>query len=426
MRINDILARPRRSTSRHHPARRDRARPRRPARRAQRRRAGRQHRRPAVEGIVSERDVVRRLQRDAERPRPPGQRDHDRSGAHGAMRDDKRRRPDDADDRAAGSATCRSSSDGALTGIVSIGDVVKSRIEELEFERDQLDSYVTRADVPPLDTLAPDPRSPAPSWTSPRSTSPTARRRPSWRSPTSPSATAPRPPRARTVSVHYVGVAHSTGEEFDASYNRGEPLAFRLGVGQVIAGWDQGIAGMKVGGRRQLVIPPHLAYGDRGAGGGHRARRDADLRRRPGRRPLSSRRRTRTGPTPCTDTTSPSRSCRPRRVSTSPLTSTSPSARSGLASAPVSTRSASLRNWPSRIISSRIPTSRTRRRGRLGTPRRPPADAPHASVTDTAWMTTPTRPPTIVPLMRMNCRSLPTCSSMRREASWPSHWSMVG
>lgn len=70
-----------------------------------------------------------------------------------------------------------------------------------------------------------------------------------------------------TVLAHYVGVSHSTGEEFDASYNRGDPLAFRLGVGQVIAGWDQGIAGMKVGGRRQLVIPPHLAYGDRGAPG---------------------------------------------------------------------------------------------------------------------------------------------------------------
>lgn len=70
-----------------------------------------------------------------------------------------------------------------------------------------------------------------------------------------------------TVSVHYVGVAHSTGEEFDASYNRGEPLKFRLGVGQVIQGWDQGVQGMKVGGRRQLVIPPHLGYGDRGAGG---------------------------------------------------------------------------------------------------------------------------------------------------------------
>jgi peptidylprolyl isomerase len=70
-----------------------------------------------------------------------------------------------------------------------------------------------------------------------------------------------------TVVVHYVGVAHSTGEEFDASYNRGEPLSFRLGVGQVIAGWDQGVQGMKVGGRRQLVIPSHLAYGERGAGG---------------------------------------------------------------------------------------------------------------------------------------------------------------
>lgn len=70
-----------------------------------------------------------------------------------------------------------------------------------------------------------------------------------------------------TVQVHYVGVAYSTGEEFDASWNRGEPLQFRLGVGQVIAGWDQGVQGMKVGGRRQLIIPPDLAYGDRGAAG---------------------------------------------------------------------------------------------------------------------------------------------------------------
>jgi peptidylprolyl isomerase len=69
------------------------------------------------------------------------------------------------------------------------------------------------------------------------------------------------------VSVHYVGVAHSTGEEFDASYNRGAPLDFPLGAGRVIQGWDTGVAGMKVGGRRQLTIPPHLAYGDRGAGG---------------------------------------------------------------------------------------------------------------------------------------------------------------
>ncbi|GAA2456352.1 FKBP-type peptidyl-prolyl cis-trans isomerase [Streptomyces lavendulocolor] len=69
-----------------------------------------------------------------------------------------------------------------------------------------------------------------------------------------------------TVQVHYVGVAFSTGEEFDSSWNRGTPLQFPLGAGRVIAGWDQGVQGMKVGGRRQLIIPPHLAYGDRGAG----------------------------------------------------------------------------------------------------------------------------------------------------------------
>ena len=69
-----------------------------------------------------------------------------------------------------------------------------------------------------------------------------------------------------TVQVHYVGVAYSTGEEFDASWSRGIPLEFELGAGRVIAGWDQGVQGMKVGGRRQLVIPPDLAYGDRGAG----------------------------------------------------------------------------------------------------------------------------------------------------------------
>ncbi|MEU8622900.1 FKBP-type peptidyl-prolyl cis-trans isomerase [Streptomyces sp. NPDC048623] len=69
------------------------------------------------------------------------------------------------------------------------------------------------------------------------------------------------------ILVHYVGVSFDSGEEFDASWNRGAPLPFRLGVGQVIPGWDQGVQGMKVGGRRQLVIPPHLAYGERGAGG---------------------------------------------------------------------------------------------------------------------------------------------------------------
>ena len=71
----------------------------------------------------------------------------------------------------------------------------------------------------------------------------------------------------RTAIVYYVGVAFSSGEEFDASYDRGEPFAFPVGGGRVIAGWDQGVAGMKVGGRRQLTIPPHLGYGERGAGG---------------------------------------------------------------------------------------------------------------------------------------------------------------
>jgi len=70
----------------------------------------------------------------------------------------------------------------------------------------------------------------------------------------------------RTAVVHYVGVAYSSGEEFDASWNRGEPFAFPLGAGRVIAGWDQGVVGMKVGVRRRLVIPPELGYGDRGAG----------------------------------------------------------------------------------------------------------------------------------------------------------------
>ncbi|MCH8612493.1 FKBP-type peptidyl-prolyl cis-trans isomerase [Arsenicicoccus dermatophilus] len=69
------------------------------------------------------------------------------------------------------------------------------------------------------------------------------------------------------VSTHYVGVAHSTGEEFDSSWNRGAPLDFQVGVGQVIQGWDQGLLGMCEGGRRKLTIPAHLAYGDRGAGG---------------------------------------------------------------------------------------------------------------------------------------------------------------
>lgn len=70
-----------------------------------------------------------------------------------------------------------------------------------------------------------------------------------------------------TVSVHYVGVAHSTGEQFDASWDRGQPLQFKLGVGMVIQGWDEGVQGMKVGGRRTLRIPPHMAYGPNGVPG---------------------------------------------------------------------------------------------------------------------------------------------------------------
>ena len=70
-----------------------------------------------------------------------------------------------------------------------------------------------------------------------------------------------------TVTVHYVGVSWSTGQQFDASWDRNDPLQFGLGAGQVIEGWDSGVAGMKVGGRRTLHIPPHMGYGARGAGG---------------------------------------------------------------------------------------------------------------------------------------------------------------
>jgi len=69
------------------------------------------------------------------------------------------------------------------------------------------------------------------------------------------------------AEVHYVGVAWSTGEEFDSSWDRGETFTFKLGAGQVIPGWEQGVAGMKVGGRRWMRIPPAMAYGPRGAGG---------------------------------------------------------------------------------------------------------------------------------------------------------------
>lgn len=71
-----------------------------------------------------------------------------------------------------------------------------------------------------------------------------------------------------TVSVNYVGVLYKGGKEFDASWKRQEPFSFALGKGQVIAGWDQGVAGMKVGGRRELIIPSDLAYGAKGSPGG--------------------------------------------------------------------------------------------------------------------------------------------------------------
>jgi peptidylprolyl isomerase len=79
---------------------------------------------------------------------------------------------------------------------------------------------------------------------------------------TGPAATA-----GQRVDVHYVGVAWSDGRQFDASWDRRSTFGFKLGGGEVIAGWDQGVAGMKVGGRRRLTIPPGLGYGSRGAGG---------------------------------------------------------------------------------------------------------------------------------------------------------------
>ena len=68
-----------------------------------------------------------------------------------------------------------------------------------------------------------------------------------------------------TVHVHYVGTL-TNGTKFDSSYDRGQTFAFRIGAGQVIAGWDQGIPGMRVGGKRRLTIPPSLAYGNRAVG----------------------------------------------------------------------------------------------------------------------------------------------------------------
>jgi FKBP-type peptidyl-prolyl cis-trans isomerase len=78
--------------------------------------------------------------------------------------------------------------------------------------------------------------------------------------------TGARPKTGDTVSVHYTGWLKS-GQKFDSSVDRGEPLTFPIGKGRVIKGWDEGVASMKVGGKRKLIIPAHLGYGDRGAGG---------------------------------------------------------------------------------------------------------------------------------------------------------------
>lgn len=82
--------------------------------------------------------------------------------------------------------------------------------------------------------------------------------------------TGPEPKAGQTVSVHYTGWLDQSGQKgakFDSSRDRGQPFSFTLGRGQVIAGWDQGVATMKPGGKRTLVIPPELGYGARGAGG---------------------------------------------------------------------------------------------------------------------------------------------------------------
>ena len=76
----------------------------------------------------------------------------------------------------------------------------------------------------------------------------------------------PNPRTGQSVTVHYVGTLHSTGEKFDSSIDRGTPFTFTIGRGQVIKGWDEGVMSMKVGGKRQLIIPPDLAYGSKGAG----------------------------------------------------------------------------------------------------------------------------------------------------------------
>ena len=101
------------------------------------------------------------------------------------------------------------------------------------------------------------------------------------------------------VDVHYVGVSWSTAQQFDASWDRGDTFGFRLGRGQVIQGWDDGVAGMKVGGRRRITIPPQHGLRRPGRRRGHRPQRDPGLRGRPPRRRLTRPARRRPAPGDC-------------------------------------------------------------------------------------------------------------------------------
>lgn len=131
----------------------------------------------------------------------------------------------------------------------------------------------------PPSTLAPVPIPPSPIPTADQSAPGTFGKEPTVKVPTGPpppgletadliNGTGPAAKPGDQVSVQYVGVSYTTKQVFDASWNRGQAFPFALGAGQVIKGWDQGVAGMKVGGRRELIIPPSLAYGSRSPGAG--------------------------------------------------------------------------------------------------------------------------------------------------------------